>query len=250
MDKLKLLKKIRNIDIARLYIAASSIAEFNGHRKRIRNCIKNINNIREDIKNMQIVWWPVLSKEEGYWLSPFCNNAALQKIIYYAKNADVMWDAELPFRRSLIIKNIIWFFKNKKLILNFFRLHKGNIYVSEYYEQDPVFEVLFRFLCLSFNPRKYRHTIIKMMYVSLRNFSRVWLRYNISRGVHKFGERFHVGLGCIGKGISKDERILKPEDLKKEILLCKNIGVAEVVLYRLGGLNKEYISAINDALKP
>ncbi len=48
----------------KLYVAAKSVKDFN----RIRSTIKN-----KHIK--EVIYWPVLEKEEGYWISPFSAGA-------------------------------------------------------------------------------------------------------------------------------------------------------------------------------
>lgn len=73
----------------KVYLAARSLTEF--------NCIKKK-------KNAQYIYWPILEKEEGYWISPFAKRKALQRIFAELRNKKipVMLDLELPLKRSLL----------------------------------------------------------------------------------------------------------------------------------------------------
>jgi len=51
-------------------------------------------------------------------------------------------------------------------------------------------------------------------------------------------------LGCIDVGIKGDEPINSPEILDKELKLIAGKDIEEVVLFRLSGLNEEYLKVI------
>ena len=53
-----------------------------------------------------------------------------------------------------------------------------------------------------------------------------------------------VALGTIAVGITGNEPILNPEELARDLKIAKNNGINEVVIFRLGGLNKEYVDVI------
>ena len=102
------------------------------------------------------------------------------------------------------------------------------------------------FNCLSFNPDKYNNTKIKMIYTSMhRIFNEELIREEIKKYKEHYNEKFIVGLGTIAVGINGNEKILTPEELERDLRICKESGVKEVVIFRLGGLNKEYIKVMN-----
>jgi len=211
LDKLKL------IDFQiKLFLAAKSLEEFNSIK------IKN--------KYVQeVVYWPILKEEEGYWMSPFSSGQALKRTIRELENKmiPILWDAELPWKRTLILTNLIYFFKNKKIIKNFLRNYKGEIYTAEH----AYFNSVLRLLGLSFNIKKLKP--IKMIYTSMHCFPLVELNKKISKNKY-------IGLGVLAKGKLQNEKIIKLKQLERDLSLCKKYLVQEVILFRLSGLNQEY----------
>lgn len=55
-----------------------------------------------------------------------------------------------------------------------------------------------------------------------------------------------VGIGTIATGVFGNEPILPPEGLYKDLEWAKSTGTDEIFIFRLGGLNKEYISVIKE----
>ncbi|MBI2558787.1 hypothetical protein HYW20_05670 [Candidatus Woesearchaeota archaeon] len=245
LDKIKLISFP-----AKLIVAAKSLEEFHSIQNNVRQ-YKN-RNVKE------VAYWPILAKDEGYWFSAFTKNSALKRIINELQQnkrpLTVMWDAELPFYKSTILKyllNYIDYFKNRRIILSFFRnAGKYNIKIltSEYPLESGFFRrLLFELFLISFDPRFYNNKKIIMLYTSLlRNHPNVesFLENQTKIGKKYFGKDLIVGLGIIATGIGVNEPILKVEDLKRDLKIVKDIGVEEVVIYRLSGLNKNYINVI------
>jgi len=68
-----------------------------------------------------------------------------------------------------------------------------------------------------------------------------FLKEEISSLKSKYNDRLIVGLGCLDTGINGNESLLSVEQLERDLLLCKELGIKKVVLFRLSGLNKEYL---------
>ncbi|MEK6905405.1 MAG: hypothetical protein AABX24_03300, partial [Nanoarchaeota archaeon] len=64
------------------------------------------------------------------------------------------------------------------------------------------------------------------------------------RGLKEFGENYIVGYGTIALGVGGNEPILSPQQLEKDLQIALEVGVKEVVLFRLGGLNKKYAKVL------
>lgn len=242
------LDKITLIDFPiKLIIAAKSLNDF----YLIKNKIGQYKN-----KNIEeVIYWPVLDKEEGYWFSAFTKNSALNRIInelkQNKKRLTVMWDAEIPFHKSLIFKEVINYFKNRGIILNFFKkAHEYNIeiFTSEYpLESKFLRNLLHDLFLISFDPKKYKNKKIAMLYTSfLKNHPNVekFLEKQLKIGEKYFGNEFMVALGTIAPGINGNEPILKPEELDRDLKIAKNNSINDVVIFRLGGLNRHYLSVI------
>jgi len=223
-----------------VYVAAKSIKEFD----KITSNIKN--------KKVTIGYWPILEKKEGYWLSPFSSRKAVKRVIEeinnYKKPLKIMWDAELPFRHPKLFFRIDNFLTNKPRIKKFFKQNGNNIYTSEYAMKNRFIEFLFRKLGVSFSPKKYKNKKIVMYYTSMHKVVSNILLDNIKRLYKNHGRKLQVGLGTIAVGIHGNEPILKPKQLERDLKDMKRIGIKEVVVFRLGGLNKEYVKVLKKFL--
>lgn len=227
LDKVKLIK----FPVG-LVIAAKSLDEFNKIKKRIRN---------KYVK--EIIYWPILSDDEGYWFSAFTKTNGLKRIIkeLEGKNITVLWDAELPLlRKSLFFTQIFNFFKNKKLINNFLKSHK-KVILCEYVSINWFVDLFLKFFAVKFD-LDYKKII--MAYSSMAGrFKKHLVENQIKTGKKKFSN-FCVGLGVIAKGKPENELIMSCEDLKRDLEACEKNKIKEVYIFRLGGLDKEYVKVV------
>lgn len=228
------LKKIEMIGFdTKLYIAAASADEFSKIRRKITS---------EKVKD--IIYWPVLSYDDGYWMSPFAKRKALLKVMEDAMGMDLLWDCELPKRRSLIFTNLHQFLRNKYFIRTFFLKHNGQIYSAEYFPERGMVAKWMAFLGLTYNPDKYRNKVIKMVYSSMHDHGDRFISKEVNTGVKMYGDNFLVALGTIATGIRGDEPILEVKKLERDLRICRDANVSEVVIFRLAGLTEEYAEAI------
>ena len=223
------LSKLKLIDFkTKLYLASKSYREF----REIR--IKN-----RFVK--EIIYWPILDKKEGYWISPFSKKSALKRVFNENIKSSIMLDLELP-RNKLLYFNIFNFFRNKKLIREFIKDNK--VYTAEYYPEGYLKDSFFSFIGLNFNPNKYNNKVIKMLYHSMHNFNEDFFRKEIEYGIKNYKYRYLIAFGTIAHGINKNEPLLSLEQLDKDLKIAKELNVNEVIIYRLAGLNKKYLKII------
>ena len=224
------LDKVKLVDFkTKLYIAAKSLNEFLEIKKKIKN--KNI---------IEIIYWPILEMNEGYWFSPFSKRNAILRIFngLQGKSIPVMIDLELPFTRNklLFITQAFNFFRNKKLIRKFIENYK-NVYTCEYFPNGSIKDKVMKFLGLHFDKR-----VIKMFYSSMHHVSN--LEEELKGEKEKYGNNFIASFGTIAKGILGYEPILSFKDLKNDLEEAKKAKINEVIIFRLGGLNKGYVKVI------
>src|SRR3989338_10659715 len=191
------------------------------------------NNINANVPNDMMISFFV--ENEGYWLSPFTERKALLRVMKETKNNSVLWDAELPKEKHQILTRFFSFFKNKREIKDYFKSKERAIYTAEYFPHSIVLE----FAGLSFNPNKFGNKMIKMVYSSMHDYSEYTVRKEIEYGVKEYGNNFLVGLGTFSVCIKGNEPLIKPDILDRDLRIAKELGIKEVVIYRLGGLNKE-----------
>ncbi len=226
----KNLARLSLLNYEKVYVAAKSHQEFLQLTKGIKGA----------------VYWPVLEKKEGYWLSPFSSTKAVKRVIKECQNKKVMWDAELPFRHPWLFLRLDNFFRNIFLIKKFFKENGKNIFCSEYPVKNQLISFIFSLLGVSFSPKKYDNTKIIMYYTSMHKIVRPFMLKNIEKLVQKYGNKLHVALGTIATGILGNEPILKPEELAKDLQDMQKIGVSKVVIFRLEGLDEDYLKVLKE----
>ena len=225
LQKLSLLRRP-----AKLYLAASSFSQFLHLSQKLKNNTK----VRE------VIYWPIFKRKEGYWISPFAKKSALQRIFkeLEGKYLPVLLDLELPTTQNkvLYLTQALSYRFNKKLIESFIVAYPGKIYAAEYYPDSKIAEFLFQKIGLHYSSPKIH--IIKMFYHSLHPFSLPSLEKKLRHGKQQWGTRFIPAFGVLGSGIHSNEPRITLFELARELRLAKKLRIQEVILYRLGGLEK------------
>src|SRR3989344_1911496 len=114
----------------KVYIAAPGLTMFRKVQQEVE--------ARENI--LETIYWPVLKKKEGYWISPFSQRKALHRVFSELKKqvVSVMLDLELPTTQhpSLFCTEFLHFSANKKMISEFIYSYYGETYLAEYFPLD------------------------------------------------------------------------------------------------------------------
>lgn len=215
----------------KLYLGAKNLDEFLRLKKQIKN--KHV---------QEIIYWPLLEKKEGYWISPFSQRKALLRIFSELKNHKIpmMLDLELPTRwkPSLYLTQLLNFCRNKRLIKQFISNYSGEVYLAEYYPEGKWKEKIMQMLGIHYT--NHNAKVIKMLYHSMHHFDEAFLRKELLRGKAEFGNNYLIGLGTIARGIDGNEPILSPELLQRDLRLAEECGIREAVVFRLGGVDGKY----------
>ena len=223
-----------------LYVAAPSLTEF-----------RNIQKIIHNPKIKEYIYWPILKKEEGYWISPWSKREALQRIFkeLRGKKVKVMIDAEMPTSQNpkLLLTELPHFMGNRKIIRKFIQDYQ-QCSVAEYYPEGRLKETALSIAGLHFDPRKYNNTVIKMVYHSMHRFDEKFITTELKLGKQRWGAKFAVALGVLSTGVQGKEQLLSTEQLEEDLRICKEVGIDEVIIYRSGGLTKEYVKVIKKFL--
>lgn len=216
----------------KLYVAANTLQQF----RAVTSVVRHNKNL------LEAVYWPILKKQEGYWISPFSKRSALQHLFdeLEHKNIPVMLDLELPTTQNplLYLTESFHFGKDKKMIYSFIKNYSGEIYLCEYPASGKKLQ------CLGLHYASKKSKVMKMLYHSVHYYSDEKLKSEIQCGVRKYGDNYIVGFGTIALGVNGNEPILSAEQLEKDLRIAQKVGVKEVVLFRLGGLNKKYVKVM------
>ena len=142
----------------------------------------------------------------------------------------------------MYLKNIFYFRKNKKLIRNFLEKNKNRITTAQY-PSSFVLKIM-KILGLDYNIKTEKSL---MWYSSMfQKFQNKTIKLNLKKIKNK--KNYSISLGTIATGILGNEPILSPEDLEKDLYFVKNAGFKKAIIFRLGGLNKKYIRAIENLI--
>lgn len=234
------LSRIKLINFkSKIYLATKDVTSFSILRQKI---------LKQNKKILDVIWWPVLEKKEGYWMSPWSKKEALERIINQVnKNSfSVLWDAEFPIDKKIFTLPLTRrFYQNRKFIRDFIKNSKVKIYTAEYKSSNIFIDFWLRFSGISFSP-KYNHHVIKMVYSSLYGtIDKKLLNRIIIHNKKIYKDKFILSLGIIAKGLG-DEGLISPKELRKCLDIAKINDIQEVVLFRLGGLNRQYLNSIYD----
>jgi hypothetical protein len=160
-------------------------------------------------------------------------------------------DLELPFKSPSYFKNIFYLRKNKKIIEELLIKapdYNLKIYTAEYPKMNNF--MFWGWRVLGISPSfKYSHTKLPMVYTSilLKSFGK-YISHRTKKYenifTNKNPNRVGFGLGTIAIGVLENEPILSSQHLKEDLEWAQSTGVNEVFIYRLGGMNSEYLAQI------
>jgi hypothetical protein len=252
----KNLSKLKLIDFKfELIIAAPSLKKFRELEKKVKK-YKNIT---------AVGYWPTLKKEEGYWISPWGKREGLVRIINEIKE-DVdkgnklflKWDAEAPWfmKKSLYTTEAFDFFGNVKIIKKFIRDYKSRIRIITAEKPNILPEWFNEIFGMAFHPKKYGNEKVKMIYTSLGKYGgklgswvfKKWFERVAKKWSKRHKDNFVIGIGCTAIGILGDEPLITKEEFKRDLEVAKKNGVKKVAIFRLGGLDKEFVEILKNYL--
>jgi len=221
------LEKLKFVDFpTRVFIAARSFKEF----KKLEKKIINLN------KKVEVAFWPIV--KNSYWVSPFSNTKDLIELFRKLDNChnQILIDLEFPLNKKMIFKNLFHCFKNKKIIKNF--LNKNKITTAQF--PNSLISWFMKLAGLNYNVNLEKSL---MWYSSVNSDIK---NKNIKKQLIKLKNKnnYSISLGVIAAGILGDELILSPRSLERDLKFIKNAGFERVVIFRLGGLNKEYMKVL------
>lgn len=233
-------------------IPALTIKEFEERKREIKQSNANID---------RVGYW-TLFPDDTYWLSAWQEPQKLErKLSEFRERGQeseefyLVWDAEPPRSKPPFIP--IWspkpfyFWYNVEKIQKFIKEapKKYNIKIAtgELPSTLPLWSEKKLEECgLAFN---YGQIKGKMLYTSFGLIppGKWILRQFLRKEIRKFKDyqgEFAIGTGCTAKGAWGKEPIMSLNDLKKDLDIFKEEKVKTAFIYRLGGLNEDYINLI------
>lgn len=231
-----------------IFIAANSLSEFN----EIEAKLKKYSSV-----NM-VGYWPTLKIEEGYWISALSKRKGIERIIRELKNINrpisVLWDAELPhLKRRLFITELPKFFGNRRIIQSFIANLLGNVtlYVAENRNRGTFHKLILKICATTFGP-DIKYNRVEMLYGKL---SPETLKKSLKACIETSGKGdYYPAFGATAEGISGSAKEgnwmrISPQKLDEQMNIAQKMGIKEIGIYRLGGLDKNFLRVIRKYIK-
>ncbi len=239
---------------ADVIVAAHSLDEFSGLQEKIKDISPYVG---------KVGYWPVLDKKEGYWISPYSDPVALDRIFgEIEKKAQdspllVMLDLERPLVAHGIkttLKGLNGFRKKKRKIKEFIRSSKDKGIEVVSAESNTFFvpEAVQRLEGIAYDPNEVDYEKVKMVYTSIGKFAgnighvvaKHMLKREVRKGVEKYGDKFGIGIGCLSTGVLGYEPLMTPEEFEEDIITAEEAGVKNAYVFDVKGLNPKFSEKI------
>lgn len=194
-------------------------------------------------------YWPVLDKKDGYWISPFSNRAAVVKVIADILSCksplDIVWDSELPVLSPFLFVKNLFCAQGTKSFIHDFCMNPQNkrLFITEnvFVGSSWVAKLLGVYL----DGAKVPHSKTLMFYSSMMPPGMRFLCLKrIVKEKRLIGDSLSVAVGVLSTGIHGREQIISPAALDRDLRGLRRIGIDHVFVFRLGGLNKQYVKVI------
>lgn len=219
---------------SRIFLAAESLADYRDYRADLAA-------VNPDL---EAAYWPIL--EHSYWVSPFADPAELDALFAATADLDdpVLLDLELPVGQPRqFLSNARSARANRRRIREFLRGADVDVVAAEY-PPVPVGRHLFGPLGVRYPTDSLGHTRCPMFYSSVIPDAVVDRTAAAVEAMVESDEDVVVGLGTIATGAFEDEPILPPADLERDLARMAEAGADEVIIFRLGGLDEDYLDVI------
>ena len=207
------------------------------------------NKIKEGIdENIIVRYWPVLNKDEGYWISFYSNTKALERIFNEIKEREnkeklyIMIDFENPIQK-VEEYNLD---ENKRLVYDLIEnkdLYNLDVSIVQN-TKVSVFEIKKQ---NDFNNHDIEN--VKMFYYSFHTryflgslFSKYLLKKEIKRGL-RYDRNYVIAFGCLETGIQGNEPLIIKDRLRYDLSIAKKNNLRKVMLF---GYSIEYKEVIKD----
>lgn len=227
---------------ARVYLATRRYDDFRACAQRL----VSVNPL------MQAAWWPLLG--QSYWFSPWSHPQELADFIDVLDRERtgaqdrlaVLIDLELPtLRPTLLLRHLAGHRRARALLTEIFqRAPDWNIELAtaEYPAFGGLNRRVWERLGISLDRRWPVRRRYIMYYPTL--IPRVFhcaVRRHIGREARAGGDSYALALGPIARGALGNEVLRSPGDLAGDLAFARRCGIEGVGIFRLGGLNPEFL---------
>ena len=233
------LARLRQVDFpVVLAVAARSRNEFLQLRADI---------LREYAQVREVYFWPLLAYEEGYYPGTWSSTSGVRRIAAEAEGLPVLWDLEMPLGKTR--PSFRSWLRNRTFLDHWLRERTEPVHIWRSHTTMGLNPLFLRLMAMHFDPLTYPAVSLHLdLYTTGAGRPREQMARVLRCGVERYGERFIPALGVLDDGEGPADIFVPPETLRRDLLLAREAGVAEVWLFGLNGLNETYLSIIRETL--
>jgi hypothetical protein len=196
----------------------------------------------------RLFFWPVLAREEGYYLGPFSDASAIERVAAEARDIPVLWDLELPLREVWFIRRGLANWRRSRRFTATWR-REPPVHIWRSYAGLGLNPLVLRMLGMHYDPLDYANVSLHLdLYTTGRGRRRRDMQRILRLGVERYGARFIPALGVLDDGEGRARQFVPPATLRRDLQLVREAGVGEVWLFGVNGLNEAYLAAVRETL--
>lgn len=236
------LAKLHQIDFpVTLALAAPSREEF----LRLRGEVQ-----REYPQVREVLFWPTLHQDEGYYLGSWSSHAAVKRVAGEANDLPMLWDLEMP-RGIQGIEDLSFgdWWRNRQWISQWLSQRSQPVHIWRTHTTMGLNPTFLRLMGMHFDPLDYPNVSLHLdLYTTGQGLPEAEMTQMLRCGVERYGARFVPSLGVLNDREGPEEIFVPPATLRRNLALARASGASEIWLFGVNGLNPDYIQAIRDTL--
>jgi hypothetical protein len=219
-------------------IAATSRTEF----LELRNTVlQTYSPVRE------VYFWPLLTREEGYYLGPWSDAQGIQRMANEANGLPTLWDLEMP--QGQRHRSFQEWWRNRVFLEVWFRQRSAPVHIWRSHVTMGLNPVFLRMIGMHFDPSENPRVSLQLdLYTAGAGQPREELARILRCGVEAYGQRFIPAFGVLNDGEGPADIFVPPETLRRNLQLAREAGVSEIWLFGVNGLNSAYLTALKETL--
>lgn len=231
--------KLAQIDFpVTLALAAPSRAEFETLRTTVQTAYPQMR---------EVFYWPLLSKEAGYYPGPFSDAEAITRALADTDDLSVVWDLELPLGTPHLSTQNWW--QARTFTDNWLRTRTEPTHLWRSHTSMGLDPLFLRLIGMHYDPLDYPNLYFHLNLYTTGEGLLADETYRILRcGVEKYGDHFIPDFGSLNDGEGPAEIFVPVETLRRDLQLARDAGVSEVWLFGVNGLNEDYLSGVEEVL--
>lgn len=221
-----------------LAVAASSRSEFLELRTRI---------MREYSQVRDVYFWPLLSKDEGYYPGTWSSPDGVERIAREATDLPVLWDMEMPLKR--LPSSPANTFTNRTFLNSWFLGRKQPVHIWRTHTTMGLDPLFLRLAGMHFDPLDYPEISLHLdLYMRDTAPPEAQTSRILRCGVERYGERFIPSFGMLDDGQGQKGEFVSPAILRHNLILAREAGVSQIWLFGVNGMNKSVVDILRETI--